>query len=565
MAQETLPPPYQADDEILFEFKEARNCTEAGSACFQSCSMIVLRGVTKRVVGRGLLSKGDITTKGRLVGEGIFPGQYVTAKLVGYYATLEFETLNGSGQHSGWIYKKNPSEIWVNGVKVDDVLIEYGVSAPRNQKYWGYFPAAYLHFAARNPGSVGAPGPGPTPGENEIWIVTRNRYNVSNECGDHDGFTYGIKIKRDGQVRETAARVKFEAMAPIVMVHGINSSAGWFERMQPGFREPFDEVRAPVYVAPQYEAVPGKRDGYLSLGDGRIVGEVSERLVAELKHAAEEFGSDNVHVIAHSKGGLWTRHAIDQMGARDNDHGVYSLTTLDTPHHGSVLADFANYSAEFTLNACKSSIAYLIGNSPVPPSLRAILLCGSRSQHAESDPDLGPQAVADYNEASHLPIGFLLRGRYTETFYRTVGSDANLNDNVEEHGDGQGLGIIEVPSETSGWGVTEAHACPTLYWVLQTHKAIRWDSATGQITEIGSTTVPYLLNDFAVTVPSQFFVGSENPNAWDFSLFTPMGGLLGSPDQPLGRNHTSVGDDTIGWIMRESMGPALQNRTDPEE
>lgn len=50
----------------------------------------------------------------------------------------------------------------------------------------------------------------------------------------------------------------------------------------------------------------------------------------------EETGSEKVHVIAHSKGGLDSRFMISRL-----DRGVHvaSLTTLSTPHHGSHTVD----------------------------------------------------------------------------------------------------------------------------------------------------------------------------------------------------------------------------------
>ena len=569
-AQETLPPSYQADDEILFKLKEVEGCgTDSHGRCFQSCRTIVLRGVTKRVVGRGLVSEGDQDAQGKLTNS----ASYVSAKVLGQWASLEFDTMNGVGDDGSGIPKLNTSDIYVNGVKVDSIVIVYSPSSPEFGKYHVKFPAGLLRFARRNPGSAGAPGPGPTPGENEIRIETRNTSPLPRECGDHAGYHFGIRLKRDGQVHDQimAARVRFEAMAPIVMVHGISSSAGWFEGMQPGFRFPFDQVRAPVYVAPQYEADEDKRHGYLSLGNGRIASEVSNRLIRELSHAAKEFGSDNVHVIAHSKGGLWSRYAISQLKVKEADPtetapGVYSLTTLDTPHHGSVLADFSNYSIAHWRKVCSPLIPLFGGAAPViPRSKTEWLLCGARFRNGPSDIDLGPDALAKFNKGSKLPENFHVRGREFVPFYRTVGSDANLNHNLEGPGESEGLGIIEVPSETAGWGWKEAPFCPTLYWALQKHRVIRWNPTTGQITSIVHNELPYPLNDFAVTVPSQFFMASENPEAQDADAFKPLGGVLGSPNQPLGRNHTSVGDDAIGRLVLDTFGPKLQKRTDPKE
>ena len=59
-----------------------------------------------------------------------------------------------------------------------------------------------------------------------------------------------------------------------------------------------------------------------------------------LKDTVEEVltatGSEKVNLIAHSKGGLEARYMITKLGMDDK---VASLTTVDTPHHGVVIAD----------------------------------------------------------------------------------------------------------------------------------------------------------------------------------------------------------------------------------
>ena len=49
-------------------------------------------------------------------------------------------------------------------------------------------------------------------------------------------------------------------------------------------------------------------------------------------------GLPQVHVIAHSQGGLDARYMISSLGYREK---VASLTTISTPHHGTTLADLA--------------------------------------------------------------------------------------------------------------------------------------------------------------------------------------------------------------------------------
>lgn len=54
----------------------------------------------------------------------------------------------------------------------------------------------------------------------------------------------------------------------------------------------------------------------------------------------KETGSEKVNIIAHSKGGLDARYVISGLGMQDY---VASLTTINTPHHGSRLVDFLKH------------------------------------------------------------------------------------------------------------------------------------------------------------------------------------------------------------------------------
>src|SRR5262245_36086892 len=51
----------------------------------------------------------------------------------------------------------------------------------------------------------------------------------------------------------------------------------------------------------------------------------------------DEFPNDKVHVIAHSMGGLDARHMVSRL---DMHERVLSLTTIGTPHRGTVFADW---------------------------------------------------------------------------------------------------------------------------------------------------------------------------------------------------------------------------------
>lgn len=62
-------------------------------------------------------------------------------------------------------------------------------------------------------------------------------------------------------------------------------------------------------------------------------GELAERI----EHLVQKTGCGKVNIIAHSKGGLDSRYAISRLGA---DKYVASLTTINTPHHGCIFAEY---------------------------------------------------------------------------------------------------------------------------------------------------------------------------------------------------------------------------------
>ncbi len=63
----------------------------------------------------------------------------------------------------------------------------------------------------------------------------------------------------------------------------------------------------------------------------------AEQLKARVEQALSETGADKAHIIGHSMGGLDARHMIVDKGMAEK---VASLTTIGTPHLGTVLADY---------------------------------------------------------------------------------------------------------------------------------------------------------------------------------------------------------------------------------
>jgi len=117
---------------------------------------------------------------------------------------------------------------------------------------------------------------------------------------------------------------------PIVLVHGI---FGFNQLMLRGakladyFRLIPDALRAAGHIVP--------RPPQLNLS-----GSIAKR-AQDLKNyltdpANTEVAGKQVHIIAHSMGGLDARYMISKLGMADR---VASLTTVGTPHHGSPIAD----------------------------------------------------------------------------------------------------------------------------------------------------------------------------------------------------------------------------------
>ena len=111
---------------------------------------------------------------------------------------------------------------------------------------------------------------------------------------------------------------------PVILVHGI------------AFRDK-------TFFFKYWGEIPSllKKDGAIIFtGNQQAYGSI-EANAKQLKMRVEEIlkttGSEKVNIIAHSRGGLEARFMISILGM---DKKVASLTTLATPHRGSIMADY---------------------------------------------------------------------------------------------------------------------------------------------------------------------------------------------------------------------------------
>lgn len=232
-------------------------------------------------------------------------------------------------------------------------------------------------------------------------------------------------------LRFGAAILTVKLMSPIVLVHGNNSDGGFFGRQ--GFTQP---------VFSWFSARHLLYDNSITL-DPDITPRSAEQLHPLIRGIVRSFGVDSVHLVAHSKGGLDSREYIERLypsglcrggandGASCKSHAecggaparckrpfdILSLTTLSTPHNGSVLADLA---------IKRSKVALLEGVlkfSGFPTMTQPLAYLNSLL----ASPGMGSlttDACAAFNKAN---VPLLTR----DIVYNTIAADADCNGNGE--------------------------------------------------------------------------------------------------------------------------------------
>lgn len=165
-------------------------------------------------------------------------------------------------------------------------------------------------------------------GENNAWVI--NSFEIPISEVRFGGNPNIIRIDIDDENDFPAwcmsldwVAVEFDAAYPYVLAHGIDANAEtWEEGNSFGVLEAMDD-RGVLHE--RFSAQPNG-----SVADN------AEILKAEIAAFLEPLKADKVHIIAHSKGGL-----DSQLLARLStpEFEVLSLSTLSTPHRGSVTSD----------------------------------------------------------------------------------------------------------------------------------------------------------------------------------------------------------------------------------
>ncbi len=361
----------------------------------------------------------------------------------------------------------------------------------------------YLKFPQR-----AANGSTPTPVLNQIAFATDSGNNFQS-----------VRI----------GTLSFQAMAPIVLVHGIRANALWWEN---SFTPALDSLKIPWVIATK----PGLQD----LDPGSIVS-TGTTLMSVIPSLAKEFGVSKVNIVAHSKGGLWSRYFLGGPSSpysantlaapSPSNFGVLSLTTLDTPHDGSVLAEpgVIAFSVADFLVAARQVIPRI---GPANPS-QDVQALADFDNLLDQVSDLTPAALQAFNSSSFAdpPSEFKdTDGTIHPTIYWSVAADADIGDKTF------GGARFTDSNDCAGMGLPTV-ICSYLYFIVGTFSPYPEVQANGIYQVQPMANPPFQENDFVVTISSSLY------------SFHGLYSSLANPFQPelsgLRKNHSTVGDGCV--------------------
>lgn len=165
-------------------------------------------------------------------------------------------------------------------------------------------------------------------GENNAWV--KNSFKIPISEIRFGGNPNIIRIDIDDENDFPAwcmsldwVAVEFDAAYPYVLAHGIDSDEEtWDEGNSFGVLEAMDD-RGVLY------------ERFSARENGSVAGNALT-LKASIAAFLETIKADQVHIIAHSKGGLDSQYLANESLT---EFEVLSLSTLSTPHRGSVSSD----------------------------------------------------------------------------------------------------------------------------------------------------------------------------------------------------------------------------------
>jgi hypothetical protein len=445
---------------------------------FRSEGSLKFKVKVKRYFG-ALSGDGTLADAQALVANGVL-SQYATLQMPAY--DVDYSSPSGE-------FHPERDRVLFNGVPIGNLEGDAYLRGIDGTWIMNEFkvPIGLVRF-----GQKGSNGGEPSEGENEIEILIDQANAESGE-----------------EVWCTAidwASLSFKALAPVIMVHGNNSDGEFFTTFD--FVGDFVEKKVPY-------------DNTIHMATDSIK-EHGEALGSLIPARAKEFGAHSVHIIAHSKGGLDTREFLAHH--LPQNFGVHSVTTLSTPHHGSVLADYSVVSKR----------ASVLG-AALYSDTRALALFAKAWPTDKGRADLAVDYVTNsFNPENQpkLPRELTVDGEAARVHYFSYGADANLNDSHSIFGIPTITSVL--PDETKGaCGFLTHVLCVAAYRVMGNVASVELEPKKVLGVTIGhgvkeNPTATFQENDFLVTVNS--------------SKLGPL--FIAQPQRDA--NHASIADKDLG-------------------
>lgn len=221
--------------------------------------------------------------------------------------------------------------------------------------------------------------------------------------------------------------IEFDIAIPVVLAHGIAAQSDtWDDDTAPGVLSTLDDYGI------RYARFSAEKNGTTATNANILNNKIQDFL--------DEFKSEKVHVIAHSKGGLDTQN----LKALSPSFEIKSLSTFSTPHLGSVAADLSVIKMDHYAN--------IYSNVSTDPNNYA-----GKYMQLPNIPFAGPKmpGIRDLTtDTASNALQMRTRGNIRNTF--SIGANAELNQDGVIEKDPDIVGLFPWGSRWAG--VTAWHA-----------------------------------------------------------------------------------------------------------
>jgi pimeloyl-ACP methyl ester carboxylesterase len=240
-------------------------------------------------------------------------------------ATMNSKELNSDGT------LKNPGKLIANGVVGATAKIDFPVyDIDSDDPYAAYYGYAPEYDEIRFNGELMKTLKGiDNTWTNDSIMIPIGKVKFKSDVSPNAVNEFRVDIDQQNSVENWCmavdwVSVEFDAAAPYVLMHGINSDEStWDESDAPGVIKALDD-----------KGVLWTR---FSTGKNELSNANARDLEGKIKAFLQPAKGDKINIIAHSKGGL----DAQALAASAPPFKILSLATLSTPHYGSVAADLS--------------------------------------------------------------------------------------------------------------------------------------------------------------------------------------------------------------------------------